>query len=155
MAARGVYTLVFSTWPVIRIPQKCLSLTHQSMPMSPYYSLINLFVHLKVSEVLAIVVKKSLLAFRHSSRHKHHLDFKDKHFFPFPHLTTYLGLVHWNPSSCCLWLPKPQNQILADPSSMIPHLHIFSLKQWHLCFFFCFRSRPSKDFFTLPVASLD
>ena len=38
---------------------------------------------------------------------------------------------------------------------MIPHLHIFSLKQWHLCFFFCFRSRPSKDFFTLPVASLD
>ena len=81
MAARGVYTLVFSTWPVIRIPQKCLSLTHQSMPMSPYYSLINLFVHLKVSEVLAIIVKKSLFTFCHSSRHKHHLDFKDEQFF--------------------------------------------------------------------------
>ena len=62
----------------------------------------------------------------------------------YSYFTTYLGLVHWNPSSCCLWLPKPEDQILADPSSMIPHLYLASSNG--IFVFFCFRSRP---FFSL------
>ena len=70
---------------------------------------------------------------------------KMKNFSLYSHFTTYLGLVHWNPSSCCLWLPKPENQILAHPSSMIPHL--YSASSNGIFVFFGFRFRPSKAFF--------